>query len=146
MRQAHFEEGFMTKSDVLQELGTTLFAGVQARTSKARAAMQTEVERSEATDRGSRGLGPPAIHLGHISQKVEIIVEHYQELVSPLLDGKAKAMVVVGSRLEAVRWQLAMDKYIKSRGYGLKTLVAFSVARSTTASLGPSRSGRRARR
>jgi type I restriction enzyme R subunit len=30
-----------------------------------------------------------------------------------LLNGKAKAMVVVSSRLEAVRWQLAIDKYIK---------------------------------
>ena len=35
-------------------------------------------------------------------------------------------MVVVGSRQEAVRWQLAIDKYIKERGYGIGTLVAFS--------------------
>ncbi len=35
-------------------------------------------------------------------------------------------MVVVSSRLEAVRWQLALDKYIKDRGYGIRTLVAFS--------------------
>ena len=34
-------------------------------------------------------------------------------------------MVVTGSRLEAVRWQLAIDKYIKDKGYPLKTLVAF---------------------
>jgi type I restriction enzyme R subunit len=44
----------------------------------------------------------------------------------PLLNGKAKAMVVVGSRQEAVRWQLAIDKYIKDRGYAMHTLVAFS--------------------
>jgi len=31
-------------------------------------------------------------------------------------------MVVVGSRLEAVRWKLAIDKYIKSRGYTIRTL------------------------
>jgi type I restriction enzyme, R subunit len=35
-------------------------------------------------------------------------------------------MVVLGSRVEAVRWQLAIDKYIKSRGYKIGTLVAFS--------------------
>jgi type I restriction enzyme, R subunit len=35
-------------------------------------------------------------------------------------------MVVLGSRKEAVRWQLAIDKYITSRGYQIGTLVAFS--------------------
>jgi type I restriction enzyme R subunit len=48
--------------------------------------------------------------------------------VAPLLSGKAKAMVVVASRVEAVRWQLAIDKYIKTKGYPLRTLVAFSGA------------------
>ncbi|MFO1390763.1 MAG: hypothetical protein U1E94_00850 [Agitococcus sp.] len=32
----------------------------------------------------------------------------------------------MSSRLEAVRWQLAIDKYIKDQGYKLGTLVAFS--------------------
>src|SRR5690606_17679867 len=50
----------------------------------------------------------------------------YRAMVQPLLEGKAKAMVVVGSRVEAVRWQLAIDKYIKGKGYKLGTLVAFS--------------------
>ncbi len=44
----------------------------------------------------------------------------------PLLGGKAKAMVVVASRVEAVRWQLAIEKYIKAQGYSIGTLVAFS--------------------
>jgi type I restriction enzyme R subunit len=35
-------------------------------------------------------------------------------------------MVVVASRLEAVRWQFAIDKYIKDQGYKIATLVAFS--------------------
>jgi type I restriction enzyme R subunit len=35
-------------------------------------------------------------------------------------------MVVVGSRVEAVRWQIAITKYIKSRGYSIGVLVAFS--------------------
>jgi type I restriction enzyme R subunit len=57
---------------------------------------------------------------------VQIVVEHFRQFVWPLLDGKAKAMVVVGSRKEAVRWKLAIDKYISEKGYPLGTLVAFS--------------------
>ncbi len=53
-------------------------------------------------------------------------VEHFRQLVAPLLNGQGKVMVVVASRLEAVRWQLAIDKYIKDRGYAIRTLVAFS--------------------
>ncbi len=118
MRQA-IEEGFIL--DVLQNYTTYSLAFKLAQ--QGENGEQKEVERSEAM----KGLmGWVRLHPYNISQKVEIIVEHYRELVSPLLDGKAKAMVVVGSRLEAVRWQLAMDKYIKSRGYGMKTLVAFS--------------------
>jgi type I restriction enzyme R subunit len=47
-------------------------------------------------------------------------------LHQPMLSGHAKAMVVVGSRLEAVRWQLAMQKYIQSQKYPISALVAFS--------------------
>ena len=53
-------------------------------------------------------------------------MEHFRAYVAPLLNERAKAMVVVASRKEAVRWQLAMEKYIKERGYALRTLVAFS--------------------
>ena len=66
------------------------------------------------------------MHPYNISQKVQIVVEHYREHVAPLLNGKAKAMVAVASRVEAVRWQLAIDKYIKDRGYAMRSLVAFS--------------------
>src|SRR3546814_10562828 len=66
------------------------------------------------------------LHPYNIVQKVQIVVEHFRENVQPLLDGKAKAMVVLRSRVEAVRWKLAIDAYIKSQGYGLGTLVAFS--------------------
>lgn len=57
---------------------------------------------------------------------MQIVVEHFRENVAPLLDGQAKAMVVLGSRLEAVRWQIAIEAYIKSQGYRMRTLVAFS--------------------
>ena len=66
------------------------------------------------------------LHPYNIAQKVQVVVEHFRETVQPLLNGHAKAMVVLGSRLEAVRWQLAIDKYIKANGYKIATLVAFS--------------------
>jgi type I restriction enzyme R subunit len=67
------------------------------------------------------------LHPYNIAQKVQIIVEHYKAHVAWQLNGKAKAMVVTSSRKEAVRYKLAIDKYIKSQGYkDLDTLVAFS--------------------
>ncbi len=82
-----------------------------------------EVERSAAM----RGImGWVRLHPKTIEQKVQVVVEHFRDTVRPLLGGRAKAMVVVGSRVEAVRWQLAVEKYIRERGYGLRALVAFS--------------------
>jgi type I restriction enzyme R subunit len=66
------------------------------------------------------------LHPYNISQKVRIVVEHFRENIAPLLGGTAKAMVVLGSRKEAVRWQIAMTKYIRDSGYSYGTLVAFS--------------------
>jgi type I restriction enzyme, R subunit len=66
------------------------------------------------------------LHPYNIASKVQIVVEHYREVVQPLLDGRAKAMVVVGSRREAVRWQKAIRAYIAQRHYPLDVLVAFS--------------------
>lgn len=66
------------------------------------------------------------LHPYNIAQKVQVVVEHFRANVAPLLEGKAKAMVVVASRKEAVRWQLAIDQYIKRNGYRIGTLVAFS--------------------
>jgi type I restriction enzyme R subunit len=84
---------------------------------------ETEVERDAAMKGIMRWV---RLHPYNISQKVEIVVEHFRENVAPLLPGKAKAMVVLGSRVEAVRWKLAIDKYIRNRGYKIGTLVAFS--------------------
>tara|TARA_R110000744_G_scaffold118921_1_gene221982 strand:- start:6348 stop:9449 length:3102 start_codon:yes stop_codon:yes gene_type:complete len=82
-----------------------------------------EVERSAAL---KRIMGWVKLHPYNISQKVEVVVEHFRDQVSPLLGGQAKAMVVVSSRKEVVRWKLAIDKYITDKGYGIGTLVAFS--------------------
>jgi len=66
------------------------------------------------------------LHPHNISQKVAVIVEHFLANVAPLLDGKAKAMVVTDSRKAAVRYKLAIDKYIQEKKYAVGTLVAFS--------------------
>lgn len=84
---------------------------------------EAEVEKSAAL---KKIMGWVKLHPYNISQKVQVVVEHFLEFIAPLLDGKAKAMVVVASRLEAVRWQLAIEKYIKAKGYAMGTLVAFS--------------------
>lgn len=68
------------------------------------------------------------LHPYNISQKVVVIVEHFRQHVAAKLGGKAKAMVVTDSRKAAVRYKLAMDKYLKERGYDktMRALVAFS--------------------
>lgn len=67
------------------------------------------------------------LHPTNIAQKVQIIVEHFEANVKPLLGGHAKAMVVTDSRKAAVRYKLAMDAYIRKMGYDDATsLVAFS--------------------
>ncbi len=118
MRQA-IEEGFIL--DVLQNYTPYKLAfklahdGVEMD--------DLEVERSAAM----KGImGWVRLHPYNIAQKVEIVVEHFRTHVAPLLGGKAKAMVVVGSRKEAVRWQLAIERFIAEKQYAMKTLVAFS--------------------
>lgn len=68
------------------------------------------------------------LHPYNIAQKVVVIVEHFREHVAAKIGGKAKAMVVTDSRKMAVRYKLAMDKYLKDRGYDkeMRALVAFS--------------------
>lgn len=118
MRQA-IEEGFIL--DVLRNY--TPYSLAFRLANQGKEIDQKEVERDTAVKELMRWV---RLHPYNISQKVQIVVEHYRSMVQPLLDGKAKAMVVVGSRLEAVRWQLAIDAYITSKGYALGTLVAFS--------------------
>lgn len=118
MRQA-IEEGFIL--DVLKNYTPYKMAFRLA--SDGQEWDETEVDRSEAMKGILRWV---KLHPYNIAQKVQVVVEHFRDTVAPLLDGKAKAMVVVGSRNEVVRWQLAITKYIKSRGYKIGTLVAFS--------------------
>ena len=67
------------------------------------------------------------LHDHNIAQKVKVIVEHFKDNVQGLLGGQAKAMVVTGSRKEAVRYMLAFEKYIKEKKYpDITAMVAFS--------------------
>ena len=67
------------------------------------------------------------LHPHNLAQKSEIIVEHFRQHVRHRIGGRAKAMVVTSSRLHAVRYKLAIDKYIREQGYtDVAALVAFS--------------------
>ncbi|MEN9354241.1 MAG: hypothetical protein RL318_1566 [Fibrobacterota bacterium] len=118
MRQA-IEEGFIL--DVLKNYtsyGTAFRLATGDQEWEAR-----EVEQSEARKSLLRWV---RLHPYNIAQKVQVVVEHFRANVAPLLSGKAKAMVVVSSRLEAVRWKLAIERYIKESNYRIGTLAAFS--------------------
>ncbi|MBS0508937.1 MAG: type I restriction endonuclease subunit R, partial [Proteobacteria bacterium] len=118
MRQA-IEEGFIL--DVLKNYTPYQLAFKLAHNGKEWD--EKEVERSEAMKGLMRWV---RLHPYNISQKVAVVVEHFRQNVQPLLSGHAKAMVVVGSRQEAVRWQLAMQEYIAANAYPVGVLVAFS--------------------
>lgn len=119
MRQA-IEEGFIL--DVLKNYTPYKLAFKLAHNGKDYD--DTTVDQSEAMKSLMRWV---RLHPYNISQKAQIIVEHFRTNVAWRLDGQAKAMVVTASRKEAVRYKLAVDKYIKQQGYkDLATLVAFS--------------------
>lgn len=118
MRQA-IEEGFIL--DVLKTYTSYKVAFSLAH--NGRVIESEEVDRSEAL----KGImGWVRLHEYNIAQRVQVVVEHFRKHVAGLLGGQAKAMVVTGSRKEAVRWQKATRKYIADHGYKIETLVAFS--------------------
>jgi len=68
-----------------------------------------------------------SLHPYNLAQKTEIIVEHFRQVVAFKIGGRAKAMLVTGSRLHAVRYYFEFQKYIKENHYhDIKALVAFS--------------------
>lgn len=82
------------------------------------------VERKKAAKALARFL---TLHPHNIGQKTEVIIEHFRHHVRHKIGGRAKAMVVTGSRLHAIRYKQAFDKYIEEKGYSdIKSLVAFS--------------------
>ena len=83
-----------------------------------------EVDKKKAARALARFM---SLHPHNIAQKTEVMVEHFQHFTRHKIGGRAKAMVVTSSRLHAVRYKQAFDKYIAEKGYtDIKTLVAFS--------------------
>ena len=119
MKQA-IEEGFIL--DVLQ--GYTTYK-LYYKLEHSKPQKDEEVESRRAKVKIAKWLN---IHPYNISQKIEIICEHFKTHVAHLLDGQAKAMVVTSSRQAAVRYKLAFDKYIKEHHYekSMQAMVAFS--------------------
>ena len=117
LRQA-IEEGFVM--DVLQNYTTyKRFFGLIKQVED-----DLEVPRKKAAKALGRYL---ELHPVNIEQVVSVIVEHFRLHVMYELGGRAKAMVVTGSRLAAVKYKLAFDRYIRDQGYtGIRSLVAFS--------------------
>lgn len=117
MRQA-IEEGFIL--DVLQNYVTyeTYFKLAK------KIEDDPTFDRAKATKALTRYV---SLHPHNIAQKTQIMVEHFHSVTKNKIGGRAKAMVVTGSRLHAVRYKHAFDEYIRKKGYkDMKTLVAFS--------------------
>ena len=116
MRQA-IEEGFIL--DVLKHYTTyeTYYKLLK------NCADDPNVERKKAAKGLARFL---RLHPYNIAQKTEVMVEHFHSVTRHKIGGKAKAMVVTGSRLEAVRYKQSFDRHIQKKGYPIKSLVAFS--------------------
>ncbi len=117
MRQA-IEEGFIL--DVVKNYTTY---ATYYRLTKA-----VEDDPNLPKKKGARALAKfMSLHPHNIEQKTEVMVEHYRQKVRSHLGGRAKAMVVTSSRLHAVRYMKAFERYIAENGYSdIRPLVAFS--------------------
>lgn len=68
-----------------------------------------------------------SLHPHNLAQKTEVIIEHFKQVTMKKIGGRAKAMVVTGSRLHALRYYFEFKKYIKENKYeDIRPLVAFS--------------------
>ena len=118
MRQA-IEEGFIL--DVLSNYTTytTWFKLVKA----------VEDDPNLPKKKGAKALAKfKELHPHNIEQKTEVMIEHFRSHIRHQLGGRGKAMVVASSRLQAVRYKLAFDEYLKEHGLydEIRPLVAFS--------------------
>jgi type I restriction enzyme R subunit len=117
MRQA-IEEGFIL--DVLENYVTyKRFFGL---------VKQIEHDPDVPKNEAAKALGQfLELHPVNIEQVVAVIIEHFRLRVLHELGGRAKAMVLTGSRLAAVKYKQGFDRYMRDKAYeGIKALVAFS--------------------
>lgn len=117
MRQA-IEEGFIL--DVLRNYTTysTWFKFVKL----------VEDDPAIPKKKAARALAKfKELHPHNIEQKTEVMIEHFRDHARHQLAGRAKAMVVTASRIQAVRYKLAFEQYLAENGYtDIRPLVAFS--------------------
>ncbi|MGR1196022.1 type I restriction endonuclease subunit R [Alloscardovia omnicolens] len=118
MKQA-IEEGFIL--DVLQNYTTynTFFQLNKA------IEEDPECKTSDAKRQIARFV---ALHDTNIQQRIEIIIEHFRtRVMGGGLGNTAKAMVITGSRQEAVKYRQAFEEYTTRKGYkDIHALVDFS--------------------
>jgi type I restriction enzyme, R subunit len=117
MRQA-IEEGYIL--DVLKNYVTySTYWKLASKENK-----DPEVEKRKASRSAVKFV---ELHPYNIAQKVRIIIDHFVTFTSKKINGRAKAMVITGSRKAAVRYKQAFDKVlIEKHIKGIKALVAFS--------------------
>ena len=118
MRQA-IEEGFIL--DVLANYVTykRYFRLANGLTSD-----DQEVEKGKAAVALARFVD---LHPSNLDQRAEIIIEHFRTVTAGKIGGQGKAMVVTKSRLHAVRYLAAVQRYLdKKQLTGIRALVAFS--------------------
>lgn len=118
MRQA-IEEGFIL--DVLQNYTTYELYYKLAK------AIEDDPQLNKS--KAAKSIGKYiSLHPHNLAQKTEVIIEHFRDVVSKKIGGKAKAMLACGSRLHAKRYYEEFNRYIRKMGYDeeIKILVAFS--------------------
>ncbi|MGL4980839.1 MAG: type I restriction endonuclease subunit R, partial [Fusobacteriaceae bacterium] len=116
MKQA-IEEGFIL--DILKNYTTyEIYYKVAKKITENR-----EFDSSKATREIKRYV---SLHEYNIRHKVEMIVDDFVGHRMEWLGRKSKGMVVTSSRLHALRFKQEIDKYVAEKGYGIKSLVAFS--------------------
>jgi len=117
MRQA-VEEGFIL--DVLRQY-TTFDVYWKVRQS---VVGDPEVPKAKAAAQIAQAV---SLHEYNLAQRAKVIVDHFRAHVRPHLDGTAKAMVVTASRLHAVRYKQAIDRYLADHHLtDTRAVVAFS--------------------
>ena len=116
MRQA-IEEGFIR--DVLESY--TTFNVYWRLIKKIEEDPRYEKQKADYLLRSYVDLHPHAI-----GEKVKVMLDHFVDKAQGEIGNKAKAMIVTRSRLHAVQYKLAVDKYLAELGNPFKALIAFS--------------------